>query len=108
MPLYRGSGEVARIVRLVGKGATGNGVDGQVPHGSHRTNLRRAFNAITGAGERYLWYRFDPPPAGLPLEGMLGSGDSGGPLVIRSEEHTSELQSLMRISYAVFCLKKNT
>src|SRR3546814_5012100 len=26
----------------------------------------------------------------------------------RSEEHTSELQSLMRISYALFCLKKNT
>src|SRR3546814_4597850 len=29
-------------------------------------------------------------------------------VVIRSEEHTSELQSLMRISYAVFCLKKKT
>src|SRR3546814_7125182 len=29
-----------------------------------------------------------------------------GPQVDRSEEHTSELQSLMRISYAVFCLKK--
>src|SRR3546814_3755848 len=28
-------------------------------------------------------------------------------LMRRSEEHTSELQSLMRISYAVFCLKKN-
>src|SRR3546814_3611982 len=28
--------------------------------------------------------------------------------VERSEEHTSELQSLMRISYAVFCLKKKT
>src|SRR3546814_1790715 len=28
------------------------------------------------------------------------------PAAIRSEEHTSELQSLMRISYAVFCLKK--
>src|SRR3546814_20037735 len=28
-------------------------------------------------------------------------------MTIRSEEHTSELQSLMRISYAVFCLKKN-
>src|SRR3546814_6842435 len=27
-------------------------------------------------------------------------------VVVRSEEHTSELQSLMRISYAVFCLKK--
>src|SRR3546814_6487458 len=30
----------------------------------------------------------------------------GGPTLMRSEEHTSELQSLMRISYAVFCLKK--
>src|SRR3546814_7526164 len=30
----------------------------------------------------------------------------GLPLYLRSEEHTSELQSLMRISYAVFCLKK--
>src|SRR3546814_4114546 len=29
-------------------------------------------------------------------------------LSLRSEEHTSELQSLMRISYAVFCLKKKT
>src|SRR3546814_5177477 len=28
-------------------------------------------------------------------------------VALRSEEHTSELQSLMRISYAVFCLKKN-
>src|SRR3546814_10430646 len=34
--------------------------------------------------------------------------DDGGGVVIqpRSEEHTSELQSLMRISYAVFCLQK--
>src|SRR3546814_973695 len=31
-----------------------------------------------------------------------------GRLACRSEEHTSELQSLMRISYAVFCLKKET
>src|SRR3546814_5326440 len=37
-----------------------------------------------------------------------GFGTIGGPGagVNRSEEHTSELQSLMRISYAVFCLKK--
>src|SRR3546814_9681199 len=33
---------------------------------------------------------------------MLHAGE------LRSEEHTSELQSLLRISYAVFCLKKNT
>src|SRR3546814_1397838 len=31
-----------------------------------------------------------------------------GEMVVRSEEHTSELQSLMRLSYAVFCLKKKT
>src|SRR3546814_5253848 len=37
-------------------------------------------------------------------EGVLG-GRNG---TFRSEEHTSELQSLMRISYAVFCLKKKT
>src|SRR3546814_1782293 len=49
--------------------------------------------------------------------GQFGSGwawliaDNAGKLKItstRSEEHTSELQSLMRISYAVFCLKKKT
>src|SRR3546814_4259302 len=37
--------------------------------------------------------------------GRLRGVQSGG-AGVRSEEHTSELQSLMRISYAVFCLKK--
>src|SRR3546814_8875595 len=36
---------------------------------------------------------------GIPMSVLL-------PMIGRSEEHTSELQSLMRISYAVFCLKK--
>src|SRR3546814_6334991 len=36
----------------------------------------------------------------------VGAGQFRTQLVVRSEEHTSELQSLMRISYAVFCLKK--
>src|SRR3546814_6541921 len=50
------------------------------------------------------------------LRGVLRLGDHrqageiaiilGLPVPIRSEEHTSELQSLLRISYAVFCLKK--
>src|SRR3546814_8959050 len=35
-----------------------------------------------------------------------GVSRSGATIMGRSEEHTSELQSLMRISYAVFCLKK--
>src|SRR3546814_8078747 len=51
-----------------------------------------------------------PIPAearGLGIEGMIEAtiGKEGG---YRSEEHTSELQSLMRISYAVFCLNKKT
>src|SRR3546814_1234103 len=37
-----------------------------------------------------------------------GGGGAAGGYVRRSEEHTSELQSLMRISYAVSCLKKKT
>src|SRR3546814_4192588 len=51
--------------------------------------------------------------------GCMGMSDFYGPSeestnlavldhALRSEEHTSELQSLMRISYAVFCLKKKT
>src|SRR3546814_4292786 len=63
-----------------------------------------------GIGLKELW---DIDPAkhspgrvihtqGWPLDDAYG----GGFLYHRSEEHTSELQSLMRISYAVFCLKK--
>src|SRR3546814_7829876 len=37
---------------------------------------------------------------------QAGAGSAAGKMNVRSEEHTSELQSLMRISYAVFCLKK--
>src|SRR3546814_14343629 len=44
-----------------------------------------------------------------PLRAHRGAGSvADHPHPYRSEEHTSELQSLMRISYAVFCLKKNT
>src|SRR3546814_2103893 len=44
----------------------------------------------------------DPNALLLPYDHYFNFWDE------RSEEHTSELQSLMRISYAVFCLKKNT
>src|SRR3546814_4519418 len=41
------------------------------------------------------------------VQDMIGAANQIPGLVgVRSEEHTSELQSLMRISYAVFCLKK--
>src|SRR3546814_7599334 len=44
-------------------------------------------------------------PHNLPLANQFYGG-LPATLLLRSEEHTSELQSLMRISYAVFCLKK--
>src|SRR3546814_7845409 len=47
--------------------------------------------------------------AGVPVELLVGELLAGQLHLLgvdRSEEHTSELQSLMRISYAVFCLKK--
>src|SRR3546814_3077894 len=48
-----------------------------------------------------------PPRRDMRIE--LRAGDCHHPRNrLRSEEHTSELQSLMRISYAVFCLKKKT
>src|SRR3546814_3238593 len=49
---------------------------------------------------RYCSYRRCAPRCGT----LPGMEPSVGPCSIRSEEHTSELQSLMRISYAVFCL----
>src|SRR3546814_8672337 len=48
-------------------------------------------------------------PALVPqilVEGGLAAAAGVAVFAVRSEEHTSELQSLMRISYAVFCLKK--
>src|SRR3546814_1537584 len=53
-----------------------------------------------------------PHPTARPGAGRSGTADRRSVGLIaqecrdRSEEHTSELQSLMRISYAVFCLKK--
>src|SRR3546814_5972041 len=75
-------------------------------------------------GDHHQQSLHDPPPhAGLPLQlpshGRLaassrfnaavacaGAAIRAMVLIARSEEHTSELQSLMRTSYAVFCLKK--
>src|SRR3546814_654526 len=66
-----------------------------------RPPARRSHPAkITGFSLRRSLIRLSPEsaPALRPKE--------DAPAVGRSEEHTSELQSLMRISYAVFCLKK--
>src|SRR3546814_8517745 len=61
---------------------------------------RHPFQSRAGEADEHL------PPARMP-DGMIRHRDGGRDRAGRSEEHTSELQSLMRISYAVFCLKKN-
>src|SRR3546814_6827392 len=48
----------------------------------------------------------DPPPTPAGRRDDERPHHAGDVQKLRSEEHTSELQSLMRISYAVFCLKK--
>src|SRR3546814_7699700 len=55
-------------------------------------------------GHRRSQVRHDDRRAGDSSGGVMLTIPSGS--TFRSEEHTSELQSLMRISYAVFCLKK--
>src|SRR3546814_10452308 len=58
----------------------------------------RPVDALKGV----LWHKISGPLSAI-LMPLLGAVAAFG---LRSEEHTSELQSLMRISYAVFCLKK--
>src|SRR3546814_9240613 len=59
-----------------------------------------------------LTVAYDPDPDGISLDeeiqSLLSEMFNIAESYNRSEEHTSELQSLMRISYAVFCLKKKT
>src|SRR3546814_9011875 len=63
---------------------------------------------ISGPGCRYGAGQIIVPPVHADPQIIPGEAgvDARGPTLKRSEEHTSELQSLMRISYAVFCLKK--
>lgn len=76
--------EFGQVVKILGKGATGKGATGYEFSDSHRTELRRAYNKITSADDRWLCYIFDKPSDALPLEGGSGSGDSGGPILIQN------------------------
>lgn len=81
---FNGSDELGQVVKIIGKGATGNGAKGYDWNDPHRTELRRAFNKVTSAHGRWFCYVFDKPSETLPLEGGSGSGDSGGPLLIQT------------------------
>src|SRR3546814_3380808 len=93
-PVAWGSGQpvAAAVIPLVDD-AAGDGADGAADD--------RADGAVAATGDlvagKAAGDRADDRAAGAAVALVA---------VIRSEEHTSELQSLMRISYAVFCLKK--
>src|SRR3546814_4734807 len=73
-------------------------------HGAARDQPRQA----VGRNTAHPYHEGGPRP-GRGQPGGRGPGwHRRGRDHLRSEEHTSELQSLMRISYAVFCLKKKT
>src|SRR3546814_3723289 len=83
-------GETLADVRVLDAGHPGAGVVAYPLH--RRLGGQAADDGFADAAD----------PAGIPGDDPVGLQD----LAVRSEEHTSELQSLMRISYAVFCLKK--
>src|SRR3546814_6289467 len=89
-------------------GALGHGLD----EGDKRTALNEQIEAVVAKGAIIIGGdgprrpRRDADP--LRIGGKRQRPNLGNILLYRarSEEHTSELQSLMRITYAVFCLKK--
>src|SRR3546814_966885 len=84
-------------------------------HAGPRVIVRAGLRSATCAkgspcADQLARHRLCPPPKLFSLSTCSGGISAmkrlGMLLIHRSEEHTSELQSLMRISYAVFCLKK--
>src|SRR3546814_4588665 len=89
--IFRMEFEAGGIVRFMAAIAR----DAHVPG---RDAFDRTILVIEDFGGRKAGEDFNAQPFGL-------FGEPAAQIAERSEEHTSELQSLMRISYAVFCLK---
>src|SRR3546814_1070520 len=85
-----------------GKGRDRQKRGSQAERGSMAGTCERHVLELAGAGDEEEDTRNDQRRAGFC------DNHGGRHTRFRSEEHTSELQSLMRISYAVFCLKKKT
>lgn len=96
--IYSGSA-LGKVVRIMGRGATGTGAEGHHPHGPNRTDLRQGYNQITASDGRWISYTFDKPPAALPLEASAGNGDSGGPMLVAvdNEWHVAGITSWKRV-----------
>src|SRR3546814_7640251 len=99
--------ELRRRARLEPGAAIGDlAGDHRAPHPKRAHDLGLVeHRLLSGIGQRHRAVPFGGRTFGRALVEQCEAED-GDLLVGRSEEHTSELQSLMRISYAVFCLKK--
>src|SRR3546814_9509680 len=79
----------------------------RLPPRSTRTDTLFPYTTLfRSRNDRVLGAHMVGPDAGEIIQGIAIAMKAGATKQMRSEEHTSELQSLMRISYAVFCLKK--
>src|SRR3546814_5122698 len=99
-PLFRATGfsEIDIVLRIFSVRG-GAGREWPLPGSPHRARSARiSFN------RRNRW----KGSVGLGSKSKRSYQARASSSLARSEEHTSELQSLMRISYAVFCLKKKT
>src|SRR3546814_1872225 len=95
-PSSRSTDREKSMTRLAGKVA--------LISGSGRGIGRALALKLARDGARIVVNDLDEEPAAEVVRTIKEFGGDA----VRSEEHTSELQSLMRISYAVFCLKKKT
>src|SRR3546814_2564044 len=102
---FEGFQVAARFGHVAAPGVQAVAVDQVAPHVAsveQRVDLRRQRRHVLGVGQhRQVEFGFMRGVAAEGLEQFVAFQPH-----VRSEEHTSELQSLMRISYAVFCLKK--
>src|SRR3546814_6736758 len=83
-------------------------LNADTPRSRSLTISARTAGGAERCGQSARVHARQPSPIGAasPARSIPRAAVSGAPSPARSEEHTSELQSLMRNSYAVFCLKK--
>src|SRR3546814_2644648 len=100
---------IANLTQTRDRGATVNNMNG------HDSIVSIAINNYDCGTNRFSRKEGTTPFVSVACTVNLSEGEytielglRSGTGLMRSEEHTSELQSLMRISYAVFCLKKKT
>src|SRR3546814_8700856 len=100
LPIYRDGSSKLPIVRSIFSLPSSNAKPSGVPHAEQNGRLANGDEAYQSGARSHV------TSARLTFLNAIETPPVARWHIRRSEEHTSELQSLMRISYAVFCLKK--